>query len=108
MPTDARPVRMLAMACCKSDSTLSMRVLEWVSSSLTFLKVWFVGAAGSGFIWDSRDHANLRNHQNLRNECSDGLAHRHTHYIAVRVQIENHDGKLVIAAHGYGGGIHHA
>src|SRR5512143_2176442 len=96
MPTDARPVRMLAMACCKSDSTLSMRVLEWVSSSLMFLKVWFAGACGSGFIEGSQ------------NQGADGFAHRHTHYIAVHGQIENYDGQLVVAAHGDGGGIHHA
>src|SRR3954452_5493654 len=88
---------MLAMACCRSDRTLSMRVLEWASSSLTFLKVWLVGA-GSGFITLLA----------LGNQCSDGLTHRHTHYIAVHIQIEDNDGQFVVAAHGYGRGVHHA
>src|SRR5579871_5245261 len=100
MPTDARPVRMLAMACCKSDSTLSMRVFECVSSSLMFLKVWFAGACGSGFIEGSQNDGS-------QNQGADGFAHRHTHYIAVHGQIENHDGQLVVAAHGDGGGVHH-
>src|ERR1051326_5212 len=101
MATDARPVRMLAMACCRSDSTLSMRVLEWASSSLTLLKVWFVAACGSGFItlyyrfpFPGCAHPCLRS----GNQSSDGLAHRHTHYIAVHIQIEYHNRQFVIAA----------
>ena len=39
-------------------------------------------------------------------QSSDGLAHRHTHYIAECIQIENHNGELIIAAHGDCRGIH--
>src|SRR5690606_30449981 len=39
---------------------------------------------------------------------SDGLAHRHTHYIATDVEVKDSDGQVVVAAHGDGGGIHDA
>ena len=39
---------------------------------------------------------------------SDGLALSHSHYIASFVQVEDLNGKVVIAAHGDGGGIHDA
>ena len=37
----------------------------------------------------------------------DGFAHAHSHYIAEHVQIENHDGKLAVAAHGDGRSVQH-
>src|SRR5580704_94445 len=43
----------------------------------------------------------------LMDQGSDGLAHRHTHYIAEHIQIENHDRKLVVTAHGDGRSVHH-
>src|ERR1700737_1630394 len=95
--TEARPVRTPAISCCRSESAFSMRVLAWVSTSLMFWKAWVdAGAEGSFFIVGSMNYS------------SDGLAHRHTHYIAVDVQIENHDGESVVAAHGHGRGIHDA
>src|ERR1700690_2150767 len=92
--TEARPVRIFALSCCRSDNTLSMRVLAWASISFTFWKV--AGAVGSGFMMDSRD------------ERADGLAHRHSYYIAVHIQIKDRDGQLVVAAHGDRRGVHDA
>src|SRR5260370_24085221 len=95
--TEARPVRTPAISCCKSESAFSMRMLAWVSTSLTVLKAWAdAGAGGSFFIVGSMNHR------------SDGLAHRHTHYIAVDIQIENDDGEGVVAAHCHRRGIHDA
>src|ERR1700682_1351083 len=95
--TEARPVRTPAISCCRSPSALSMRVLAWASTSLTLWKEWAdAGAGGSFFIVGSMNYS------------SDGLAHRHTHYIAVDVQIENDDGEGVVAAHGHRRGIHDA
>src|ERR1700733_3249573 len=43
----------------------------------------------------------------LVNECPDGFAHAHTHYIAEHIQIENQDRKLVVAAHGHRRRVQH-
>src|SRR6267378_8517358 len=95
--TEARPVRTPAISCCRSLSAFSMRVLAWASTSLTLWKEWAdAGTGGSFFIVGSMNHS------------SDGLAHRHTHYIAVDVQIENNDREGVVAAHGYRRGVHDA
>src|ERR1035438_619467 len=48
----------------------------------------------------------LRNALRLMNYSTDGFTHRHTHYIAWRIQIENDDGQLIVAAHGDGGSVH--
>src|SRR5664279_1735853 len=42
------------------------------------------------------------------NHSADGFTHRHTHYIAYRIQIENDNRELVIAAHGDRSSVHHA
>src|SRR6185369_7499742 len=90
MLTEARPVRILAISCCRSVSALSIRALALFSTSRTLVKLC-VGAC-SGFI--------------SVNEGSDGLSHRHTHYISTDVQIENDDRQLVLAAHRDGRSIH--
>src|SRR5947208_3383794 len=41
-------------------------------------------------------------------QCADVFTHRHSHYIPGGIQIENPNGQPVVAAHGNGGGIHHA
>src|SRR5689334_13496849 len=41
------------------------------------------------------------------NYGADGLAHRHTHYIASCIQIKNNDRQFMIAAHGDRSGIHY-
>src|SRR5580704_7241274 len=101
IPNEARPVRMEAISCCKSPRAFSMRVLMFPSTSFTELNVGPLGAAcGSVFISGS---PKIR----LVNQSSDGLAHRHTHYIASRVQIENDNRQPVIAAHGDRGCVHY-
>src|ERR1051325_2340066 len=40
------------------------------------------------------------------NYSADRFTHRHSHYIAISVQIENYYRQLVIPAHGDGSGIH--
>src|ERR1019366_522853 len=50
----------------------------------------------------------LRKALRLMNHSTDGFTHRHTHYIAYRVQIENDNRQLVVAAHGDRSCVHHA
>ena len=38
---------------------------------------------------------------------ADRLAHRHPHYIAVCVEVENQDRQRIVAAHCHGRGVHH-
>src|SRR5450759_3284004 len=103
MPIDARPVRIVAMSCCRSESTFSILVLRFASTSFTELNTGPLGAACcSVFITKC-----LRNAVRLVNHSADGFTHRHTHYIAYRVQIENDNRELVVAAHGDRGGVHH-
>src|SRR4051794_31876348 len=45
IPNEARPVRMDAMSCCKSESAFSMRVLRLASTSRTEPNVEPPGAA---------------------------------------------------------------
>src|SRR5208282_5872061 len=92
---EARPVRMVAIACCKSLTAFSMRLLELASISLTELKACPARAEGSVFI------------SVLVNERADRFSGRHTHYIASCIQIENNDREVVIAAHGHGRSVHH-
>src|SRR2546430_7617913 len=47
-------------------------------------------------------------HIELLNERADSFPHRHTHYIATGVQIENENRKLIVAAHGDSRCVHHA
>src|ERR1019366_2931500 len=91
----ARPVRMVAASCCRSPMAFSMRALTLFSTSLMEVKAGPAGAAVcSVFI------------SGLVNERTDRLAHRHTHYIAAGIQIENNNRKLVVPAHGDGSGVH--
>src|ERR1039457_3935345 len=92
---EASQGRMVAASCCRSPMSFSMRTLTLFSTSLMDWKAGPAGAAVcSVFI------------SGLVNERTDGLAHRHTHYIAARVQIENNNRKLVVPAHGNGSGVH--
>src|ERR1035438_7464047 len=50
MLTEARPVRMLDISCCKSAMAFSMRVLAFASISLIELNGVALGAEGSVFI----------------------------------------------------------
>src|SRR2546421_4040612 len=86
---------MVAISCCRSVTAFSMRPLMLASASRTELKTCpAAGGCGSVFI-------------ELMNERADGYSGRHTHYIATGRQIENNNRKLVIPAHGDGGGVHH-
>src|SRR5471032_2608232 len=89
-----------AMSCCKSEIAFSIRVLMLAATSLTELNDGPLGAAASVFI--------MRCLRRLMNHSADGLAHRHTHYIACYIQIENQDGQLVVPAHGDRSGVHHS
>src|SRR5436190_16137582 len=103
-PREARPVRIEAISCCRSANAFSILVLMLASISFTEVNAGPLGAACcSVFIAKC-----LRNAVRLMNHSADGFTHRHTHYIAYRVQIENDDGELVIAAHGNRRRIHHA
>src|SRR4029077_1606377 len=96
MLNDARPVRIVAISCCRSESALSILVLILASTSFTEVNTGPLGAACcSVFIAKY-----LRNVVRLVNHSTDGFTHRHTHDIAWRVQIENQNRKLVVAAHG--------
>src|SRR5215471_17758520 len=100
----ARPVRIEAISCCRSETAFSILVLRFASTSFTEVNAGPLVAAGcSVFIAKS-----LRALVQLVNHGADGLTHRHTHYIAYRVQIENDNRELVIPAHGDGSGIHNA
>src|ERR1035437_4860338 len=103
MLNDARPVRIVAMSCCRSESALSILVLMLASTSFTELNTGPLGAACcSVFIAKC-----LRNALRLMNHSTYYLTHRHTHYIAWRIQIENDDREFVVAAHGNRGSVHH-
>ena len=39
---------------------------------------------------------------------ADGLTHRHTHYIACDIQIENDNRQLIVPAHGNRRGVHNS
>src|SRR3954454_15224911 len=102
-PSEARPVRIEAISCCRSATAFSILFLMLASISFTEVNAGPLGAACcSVFIAKC-----LRNAVRLMNHSADGFTHRHTHYIAYRVQIENDDRELVVAAHGDGGGVHH-
>src|SRR5260370_39537136 len=103
MLNDARPVRIVAISCCRSESAFSILVLMLASISFTELNTGPLGAACcSGFIAKCL-HDALR----LMNYSTDGFTHRHTHYIAYHVQIENDNRKLIVAAHGNRSSVHH-
>src|SRR5579885_2913051 len=96
MLREARPVRMEAISCCKSVSAFSMRLFWPASISLTELKDCPAGAAECSVFIGA-----------LVNQRANGLPHRHTHYIAGPVQVENDDRQVVVPAHSDGSGIHH-
>src|SRR5271169_5396860 len=103
MLNDARPVRIVAISCCRSESAFSILVLMLASTSFTELNTGPLGAACcSVFIAKC-----LRDALRLMNYSTDGFTHRHTHYIALRVQIENDNRELIVAAHGDRSSIHH-
>src|SRR5271157_4398657 len=111
IPSDARPVRMEAISCCKSETALSMRVFRLASTSLIDWKLEPLGPAGcSVFISQSlRGVGPVCPGANpLVDHGADGLAHRHPHYIACRVQIKDENGQMVVAAHGDRARIHYA
>src|ERR1035437_678849 len=96
MLNDARPVRIVAMSCCSSASAFSILVLRLASTSFTESNTGPLGAACcSVFISKC-----LRKAVRLMNHSADDFTHRHTHYIAYRVQIENDNRELIVAAHG--------
>src|SRR6202050_3314760 len=103
MPNDARPVRMDAISCCKSATAFSMRACRFASTSLEVLNVWPPAAAGCGSVFINAESPGMQ----LFDYSADGFAHRHTHYIACCIQIENNNRQLVGLAHGDGGGVHH-
>src|ERR1035437_1573601 len=76
MLNDARPVRIVAMSCCRSASAFSILVLRLASTSFTESNTGPLGAACcSVFIAKC-----LRNAVRLMNHGTDGFSHRHTHY----------------------------
>src|SRR5450759_3929210 len=102
MLNDARPVRIVAISCCRSESAVSILVLMLASTSFTESNTGPLGAACcSVFIGKC-----LRNSLRLMNHSTDGFTHRHPHYIAYRVQIENDNRELIVAAHGDRSGVH--
>src|ERR1035438_10372472 len=104
MLNDARPVRIVAMSCCRSESAFSILVLMLASTSFTEVNTGPLGAACcSVFIAKC-----LRKALRLMNHSTDGFTHRHTHYIACCIQIENNNRQLIVAAHGDRGSVHHA
>src|SRR5579883_2849056 len=110
MLTEARPVRMFAMAFCKSVSAFSMRDFAFPSTSFTLLKLLAAGAAvDSGFIAISYGPALVGPSLGSRlvDERSDRLTLCHTHYIAMHGQVENYDRQTVIPAHRHCGSVHH-
>src|SRR5450759_5402567 len=76
MPIDARPVRIVAMSCCRSESTFSILVLRFASTSFTELNTGPLGAACCSVFIEKC----LRNAVRLMNHGTDGFTHRHTHY----------------------------
>src|SRR3954453_14786243 len=104
MLNDARPVRIVAISGCRSESAFSILVLIFASTSFTEVNTGPLGAACcSVFIAKC-----LRNVVRLMNYSTDGFTHRHTHYIACRVQIENDNREPVVAAHSDRGCIHYS
>src|ERR1035441_2445198 len=76
MLNDARPVRIVAMSCCRSESAFSILVLMLASTSFTEVNTGPLGAACcSVFIAKC-----LRRALRLMNHSTDGFTHRHTHY----------------------------
>src|ERR1035438_1234410 len=76
MLNDARPVRIVAMSCCRSESAFSILVLTLASTSFTEVNTGPLGAACcSVFIAKC-----LRKALRLMNHSTDGFTHRHTHY----------------------------
>src|SRR5450756_860214 len=76
MLNDARPVRIVAMSCCRSASAFSILVLRLASTSFTDSNTGPLGAACcSVFIAKC-----LRNAVRLMNHGTDGFTHRHPHY----------------------------
>src|ERR1017187_10020348 len=76
MLNDARPVRIVAMSCCRSESAFSILVLMLASISFTEVNTGPLGAACcSVFIAKC-----LRKALRLMNHSTDGFTHRHTHY----------------------------
>src|ERR1035438_2226958 len=76
MLNDARPVRIVAMSCCRSESAFSILVLMLASISFTEVNTGPLGAACcSVFIAKC-----LRKALRLMNHSTDGLTHRHTNY----------------------------
>src|SRR3954453_896843 len=104
-PRDARPVRIEAISSCRSATAFSILVLMFASISFTEPNVEPPGAAACCSVFIAKC---LRNALRLMNHSADGFSHRHTHYIAYRIQIENDDGELIVAAHGNRGRVHHA
>ena len=93
-------MRMLAISCCRSAQRFFHARL---GAGFHFFHVlesagWSLVVRSSSCSWF---------HQSLVNQRPDRLAHRHSHYIAVDVQIENHDRQMIVPAHGDRGGIHH-
>src|SRR5215472_6637224 len=105
----ARPVRMDAISCCRSVIALSMRVFMLASTSFAFVKIW-VAAGGCASVFMALSLRNLAQEEPaLRvNHGADGLAHRHSHYIACCIQIENDNREFVVPAHCDRCGIHYS
>src|SRR6266700_5141066 len=90
----ARPVRIDAISCCRSEIAFSIRVLMFASTSFTEANAGPLVAAGCS-VFIARC---LRERVRLMNHSADGLTHRHTHYIAYHIQIENDNRQLVFPA----------
>src|ERR1035438_998526 len=76
MLNDARPVRIVAMSCCRSESAFSILVLMLASTSFTEVNTGPLGVACcSVFIAKC-----LRKALRLVNHSTDGFTHRHTNY----------------------------
>src|SRR3954447_1505583 len=82
-PRVARPVRIVAISCCRSASAFSMRVLTFVSTSLTDMNVVAAGAAdGSVFMRRSPNrHYTMRRRYPWR---MDSIEHAAQHLVDAR------------------------
>src|ERR1035438_6631412 len=103
--TEARPVRMLDISCCRSITALSMRAFAPTSTSFTLLKVLLAAAGCSGFMTFVLKIGSfllgiVLQDRTSMDESSNGFSHRHSHYIAADVQIKHHDRQMIVAAHG--------
>src|SRR5579885_2706856 len=110
---EARPVRIVAISCWRSARAFSIRVFTCDSTSFRLLNTVPPEAACCSVFIDTiiplNDYTCLSilmgygwpetRAQRLVNDCAHVLPHRNPHDIPRRGEVENQDGKLIVAAH---------